>query len=1016
MRFRGAQVVRPLHVVICAIGAAVAQSALAEPSISSSDNFIIGGGNGPACRAQASDLNDSLPDPFDQSFEVYCPDAASTVARLYALRGSGPDGYNRLRRSAPEVTDCSAYLPVKSMPPGTMLATCSTSVVGVPYRSYRVIKNRTLFVAEGLAGYDAVLRLGLRSLLADRANNDDLNIPATAATDAASLATSRSAGLNPARAALEAYSLNNGGDYTEAIEFFQAALQRGGEKDETTREEYQAALALQHSNLGQFREADAVFKKLQSTPAGTASAQLLRDNFYAAHLINARRYQEALTTLSRSTGTSAARSDPLLIDSEMSDKLNGGSPVESLLAGRADFSPQRREAMLRAQSLQLRGTAFRLSGEARQARSALLAAEQSLSAFPPNFELALARLLAQVWTEIAVLDADSGAVASAETNLTRAITLLDKYYPNRPAALAAKARLAALWAKHSEPAKAVGAYRAVVASALDLANRSSSSQLFLKPYFELYFSEAGDARPTVSELFTASQLLGRPGLAQTQATLARELGAGSDDASVLFRSSLTLTREAEKLESELRSMEGDGREQDRQVLGERLRTVRQQQTATLARLSEFPKFRAFSSTPAGLDELQRSLRLGEAYWKLTIANQQVYAFFVTQDAARLYKVPLLEDALVETVDRIRASVSQNDSGVTRIYPFDARASSNLFAALAGPVSFDGIQHLIFEPDGPLFQLPIGLLVIDSKSADLYEQQVDSGQREPFDFRQVRWLATAADISTSVSPRSFLDVRAAAPSSAANAYIGFGENAAPPLQSTVKSRSNQGQACSWPLAAWRHPISARELRTASSALGVPHAPLVTGEAFTDQALLQRRDMHEYRIMHFATHGLAGTPSAGCFSEPSILTSIGPAGSDGLLSFREIFDLKLDADLIVLSACDTATAATAEATRSAGLRKGGDSPLDGLVRSFVAAGARAVLATHWAVPDDFDATETLISTMFKEGKSRSISGALRASQLEVLGRQETSHPFYWAAFALIGDGSRPFQSKPARVADR
>ena len=87
------------------------------------------------------------------------------------------------------------------------------------------------------------------------------------------------------------------------------------------------------------------------------------------------------------------------------------------------------------------------------------------------------------------------------------------------------------------------------------------------------------------------------------------------------------------------------------------------------------------------------------------------------------------------------------------------------------------------------------------------------------------------------------------------------------------------------------------------------------------------------------------------------------SDGLLTFREIFDLKLDADLVILSACDTAAEATAAATREAGLTAGGDFALDGLVRAFIGAGGRSVVASHWPLPDNFGATERLISGMFR-----------------------------------------------------
>ena len=92
----------------------------------------------------------------------------------------------------------------------------------------------------------------------------------------------------------------------------------------------------------------------------------------------------------------------------------------------------------------------------------------------------------------------------------------------------------------------------------------------------------------------------------------------------------------------------------------------------------------------------------------------------------------------------------------------------------------------------------------------------------------------------------------------------------------------------------------------------------------------------------------------------------------------------------------------ATLEAGITSGGDFALDGLVRAFVGAGGRTVLASHWPVPDDFDATKRLISGLFKEDGGET-AGALRRSQVELMDARETSHPFYWSAFAVVGDGS-------------
>jgi CHAT domain-containing protein len=183
--------------------------------------------------------------------------------------------------------------------------------------------------------------------------------------------------------------------------------------------------------------------------------------------------------------------------------------------------------------------------------------------------------------------------------------------------------------------------------------------------------------------------------------------------------------------------------------------------------------------------------------------------------------------------------------------------------------------------------------------------------------------------------------------------------------------------------------------------------MTGAAFTDTAIMTRPDLSAFRIVHFATHGLVTAPRAGCPARPALLTSYGNKQSDGLLTFGEIFNLTLDADLVILSACDTAGQASLEATLEAGVTTGGGQALDGLVRAFIAAGGRQVIASHWPAPDDYNATQRLFSGFFAD-RGVSVGNALLQAQRGLMDDPATSHPFYWAGFAIIGDGARPLPS--------
>ena len=86
-------------------------------------------------------------------------------------------------------------------------------------------------------------------------------------------------------------------------------------------------------------------------------------------------------------------------------------------------------------------------------------------------------------------------------------------------------------------------------------------------------------------------------------------------------------------------------------------------------------------------------------------------------------------------------------------------------------------------------------------------------------------------------------------------------------------------------------------------------------------------------------------------------------------------------------------------------GGGFALDGLVRAFVGAGGRTVIASHWPVPDDYDATSRLVDGFFAADRGAELAEAMRRSQQALMDDSDTSHPFYWAAFAIVGDGAAP-----------
>lgn len=1010
---------RPSLLLPAALAALAAASAVtaAEPRISLQDSFRLGSGGGAVCSAESTPREPGLEDMFDRAYAIVCRDAAAPVGRLYALKVRRGDPEARLAALRPARCSPAARTDVETLS-GVSRASCTLGE-GLAYRVYSWRRGDTLFVAEGLAGYDSALRLGLRTLAADRPVPGDVDVAVTEAGDPAAFARARAAALDPARARDEAYRRNNAGGYAEAAEYF-AALS-AAEPPGAGRAEALVNDAIQQSNLGQYGEADALFARAAEAGGGDMVVAPMLRNYRAIDLLNRGSPDAALAELDKPLPPSAVPPLPTAataIDARTAARINAESPALRQLGGAGGaLLPEERAAILDAQAQQLRGTLLRLAGRSEPSSAALQEALAQLASVRGGAVTSTVWMRAQILGELAGLAEARGDGGEAERRHQAAIALLDTAYPGSAALLSAQSRLAAHYARSGRETEARALYKRLV-DASQGGSPSPTLHRTLAPYFALLEREGADP-VAAAEMFKASQLLVRPGVAQTQAVLARELSGGSDEAARLFRQSVNLGRSIERLRVDIARLgalpepaaAGSARLAE---LRAQLAGLERDQVATQSKLGDFPRYRVLSGGLMELAELQQALRPGEAYYKMIVVGDDAYAVLATPATARAWRIGAKASQLERDVNALRATIAVQEDGRILTYPFDVERAFALYGQLFGaaPGGLSSVSHLIFEPDGAMLRLPPNLLVTERSGIDAYLAKARREGDDGFDFTSVRWLGRDRDVSTAVSARAFRDVRRAAGSRAAKPYLGLGENAAPQApeieHAAVRGLLGEAAGCGWPLSQWAKPISAAELRTAEQAIG-PGAEIVTGQAFSDAAIKARGDLAQYRILHFATHGLVTAPRPECPARPALMTSFAGGESDGLLSFAEIYDLRLDADLVILSACDTAGKASLAATREAGLRGGGDFALDGLVRAFVGAGGRSVVASHWPVPDDYDATNRLVSGLFTAAPGTATATALRQAQGRLMERPETSHPYYWAGFAIIGDGAAPVLPK-------
>jgi CHAT domain-containing protein len=998
------------------------------------DSFRIGSGGGALCQAQSANGDPTARTMFDRAWTVACRDAARPVGQIYALRRSVGDSdevlLERLAASRGAAVNCSAAGGVTLPDVGPATVRNCSGQAGA-YRILTVARGKTLYAAQGLAPYAGALDLGLRTVALGRTVPGKLDIVTTGAGNAAAFARMQAASLDAQTVLAEGYRRNASGNYAEAAEFFDSLTDRLARDPDTLklspaeranrRHEYLVNHGLQLSNLGLFDQADAAFAQARAIPTADAVQLRLRRNFEAVHHLNQQDLQGALDLLDHTPegglAIGAGNDAAVTLSTEVAAELNSGAPEARALGVRQDatLTSGERAAILDAQAQQLRGTILRLSGKPREARAVLTKALTDAQRIRDGRVTSITRLRAQLLGEIALTHEAGGDYGAAEGQLNQAVALIAAQYPETLALNGARARLGAFLVRRGRTEEALKTYRAITASTVASRGTLTAMANQLQPYFTLLTAEMPKRPELASDLFEASQLLVRPGAAETLEQLSRELSVGDGEAARLFRQSVSLSRDVERGRIALAQLREEGK--DDSITREEI--VRRQaeidaragdQAATLTALAAYPQYRAVSPQVLTLGEMRATLKSGEGYYKLAQLGDALFALWIDGQGATGFRLGASASDVARKVAALRETISIQAGGVQTTYALDLPMARSLYVDLFGPVDqqLRGVRHLIFEPDGAMLQLPVNLLVVSQPGVDAYEARVASGGDE-FDFRGVDWLGRDHAVSTALSARAFRDARLTAPSGAAQSYIGFGDNvpvSGPKLPALTRGAlPGGGEDCGWSPAQWSHPIPATELRQAAQAIGAEGSELVTGAAFTDQAVMGRGDLDHFRILHFATHGLVTPPRPGCPARPALLTSFAPHGaSDGLLQFGEIFDLRLNADLVVLSACDTAGAAGAETTRAAGL-SGSGGALDGLVRAIIGAGSRSVIASHWPAPEEYQATERLMSGLFAAAPGEPVAEALRAAQIRLMDDADTSHPFYWSGFAVIGDGARP-----------
>jgi CHAT domain-containing protein/tetratricopeptide (TPR) repeat protein len=449
--------------------------------------------------------------------------------------------------------------------------------------------------------------------------------------------------------------------------------------------------------------------------------------------------------------------------------------------------------------------------------------------------------------------------------------------------------------------------------------------------------------------------------------------------------------------------------------------------------------------PATVEQARRSLRAGEALIATYVGSEQSFVWAVPQTGAVAFAaVPIGQKAMARTIADLRKSLDPNAATLGEIPAFDVALANKLYVDLLKPVEagFASASSLLVVPHDVLGQLPFGVLVTEATTLAAERE----GEALFSAYRKVPFLIRKAGITQLPSVASLATLRGLPPAPAnRKAFAGFGDPwfSAEQMAEAKAEQSTQVAALvtrglqtrgvklvrrNAPATTGidsaelgmlpRLPDTADEVKGIALALKADASDVFLGAAANEKTV-KSMDLSNRRVVMFATHGLIPGDLNGLLQPALALSApnVADVDGDGLLTLDEVLGLKLNADWVVLSACNTATGDGA-----------GAEAVSGLGRAFFYAGTRALLVTNWPV----ETTSARLLTTDLFARQAADPGLARAAALQQAmaglidgpgyvdpaSRQTVfaySHPIFWAPFALVGDGggnARSVAEAPAR----
>ena len=864
----------------------------------------------------------------------------------------------------------------------------------------------TLYVADGIKPAEAALGRAIgvlagrlpatpvavrdqTGLQARQEAEQDLNLEGAGAIEAVHRQTERGA--------LE----NRQGNYAAAEAAYRAAISIQEKKQGINNPALAvplARLALQLSNQGRFSESDKLFARAdhlasvrdQPDPVAKPMVQHLR----ALDQLNRQKpqnVQAALALLDQAEAGFTAIVPPEALVARNRSGTGGRSAAEQMAEAAATSALLADQSAANAlngliETRRYRAIALKYLGKTKEAADALLASQGLYAGRDP-------RLVARYYRSVGVIAAATGDETRAVSDLDVAVTTFSRAQNgSRPLAETQLLLAANLLARHDETG-ALAACREAVDILLSL--KAGVTGQLIVPCLHAWSDRLGPSPaagdPILADMFAAAQLAQGSITSQQIARATARMAAGAHDpkAAEAIRARDTAIAKLDDLYRKRADLAADKDKADqvKALDAEIAKAQDARQAAGLALQAASPGFAQLVQESVTAADAQALLRPNEALAAIVLGNDEGWTVLVRRDRITAGRIPGGSKAVNALVQRFRSGMEPGPDG--KPLPFDGAAAFSLYKAVLGPVAsgLDGVESLSVSPSGSLLSVPFGALLTG-------EVPLDGYRNAPFLIRRMA-------VSHVPSVASFVNLRHAAKSvQATRPWFGLGDPHPPTLAQAERTYPVETCGDSARLLADLKPLpgSARELDAARALLGGSTADEMLGAAFTIKDI-EAAPLADYKVLHFATHALLPNELR-CQAEPAIITSTSPSAPDAaeaMLSASEIEEsLKLDARMVILAACNTGGSNGGEAGES----------LSGLARSFLFAGARSLLVTHWEAND---ATTTYLTALFlslwqahpETGPAMALANAQRTMLDKAEGDlSELGHPYYWAVVALIG----------------